>query len=135
MRTLEVLLKRANQQMEQLAGAASETLAARNDVIARRVAAEASIQAEASMIDASPLSGVGFAEYLDRQKHRISELDVELEKAEAEHEVAKSALMTAFAEVKKLETLLAQRQAQARKEELDREQSEFDERSSQLFGR
>lgn len=135
MRTLEVLLKRANQQMEQLAGAASETLAARNDVIARRVAAEASIQAEASMIDSSPLSGVGFAEYLDRQKHRISQLDIELEKAEAEHEEAKSALMTAFAEVKKLETLLAQRQAQARKEELDREQAEFDERSSQLFGR
>lgn len=135
MRTLEVLLKRANQQMEALAGAASETLAVRNDVLSRRAAAEAAIQAEAAMIDASPLSGMGFAEYLDRQKQRIAILDGELKQAEEAHAEAKAALMKAFAEVQKLEALVARQKEDARLEALRREQQEFDERSSQTFGR
>lgn len=135
MRTLEVLLKRANQQMEELAGAASETLAARNDVLARRASAEAAIQAEAAMIDASPLSGMGFAEYLDRQKQRLKILDDELTEAEAAHDEAKAALMGAFTEVKKLEALLTRKKEQRNADALHREQAEFDERSAQSYGR
>ncbi len=135
MRTLEVLLKRANQQMDELAGVASETLATRNDVLARRASAEASIEAEAAMIDSSPLSGMGFAEYLDRQKQRLTELDGELTVAEQAHDEAKQALMGAFMEVKKLEALLTRQQAKALHEQQAREQAEADERSSQNYGR
>lgn len=135
MRTLEILVKRATRQMEDLAVAASETLARRNDVLARRAAAEAAIHAEASLIGSSPLSGMGFAEYLDRQKQRITELDAEYEIAEAEHETAKAALVKIFAERKKLEILLERQNERIQLERDQIEQAMFDERSAQTFNR
>lgn len=135
MRTLEILVKRASRQMEELAVTASETLARRNDVLARRAAAEAAIHAEASLIDSSPLSGMGFAEYLDRQKQRIADLDAEYEIAEAEHESAKVALLKIFAERKKLEILLERQNEHIQLERDQTEQAMFDERSAQTFGR
>lgn len=135
MRTLEILVKRASRQMEELAVTASETLARRNDVLARRAAAEAAIHAEASLIDSSPLSGMGFAEYLDRQKQRIADLDAEYEIAEAEHESAKAALLKIFAERKKLEILLERQNEHIQLERDQTEQAMFDERSAQTFGR
>ena len=135
MRTLGILLKRANRQMEELAATASQTLAERNDVLARRAAGEAAIEAEAAMVEQSPFLGMGFAEYLDHQKFRLKEIDAELRDAEERHAAAKAALMIGYTEVKKLEKLIDLEDARKTDAERAREQNEADERSSQAFGR
>ncbi|MFC6196674.1 hypothetical protein [Ponticaulis profundi] len=135
MRTLEILLKRANRQMEELAIKANQVVAHRNDLITRRATCEAATTAEAAMIDGSPLASMGFAAYLDLQKQRLRQFDEELQDVEAQHEAAQRELSRAFAEVKKLEMLIARQKEAKRLEDLQTEQSAFDERSSQMFGR
>ena len=135
MRTLEVLLKRAKRDMEELAGNANRALAERNRVLTARASCEAATAAEANVIDGSPMSGLGFAAYLDKQKARLAELDKEFVEVEAQHKSAKNALMTAYAEVKKLEALIAQKKLHAVNERNAAEQNAFDERSAQMFRR
>ncbi len=135
MRTLEVLLKRANRQLEDLSGHANKALVEKNRVQTARATCEAATLTEAALIDGSPLSGLGYAAFLDKQKARLAELDVEQKEADARHQEAKSALMAAYAEVKKLESLLSRKREEERQRRDKAEQDAFDERASQIYGR
>ena len=69
------------------------------------------------------------------KKQRSLELEEALDLADQAHTYCKEALSKAFAELKKLEYLLAQEKIKARAEREKTEQAAFDERSSQMFGR
>ena len=87
------------------------------------------------MFDGSPMAGLGFAAFLDRQKLRKVNLDEALKLADQAHLDCQKAINRAFAELKRLEQLLEQHKLRERQEIQKREQAAFDERSSQMFGR
>ncbi|MAI90516.1 flagellar export protein FliJ [Ponticaulis sp.] len=135
MRTLETLIKRARKDVDALAVEMRRALETRGEIIAEMAACEASIEAEASMFDGTPMAGLGFAAFLDRQKLRKANLDEALKLAEKAHAECQEAMNAAYAELKKLEHLLSMEKTKARVEEEKKEQAVFDERSSQMFGR
>ena len=135
MKTLDVLIKRANRVVEARAADVNRTLNIHNQLLTHRVSLSAAIEGEAAFVDASPLTGLGFAAFLDIQKRRIAEVEIRLASAEEDHQLAQQALNAAYAELKKLEYLRAKTLERERQEELAREQTAFDERSSQMHGR
>ena len=134
-KTLETLIKRAQKDVDALAIEMRRALETRNEILAEMASCEASIEAEASMFDGSPMAGLGFAAFLDRQKLRKVNLDEALKLADQAHLDCQKAINRAFAELKRLEQLLEQHKLRERQENEKREQAAFDERSSQMFGR
>lgn len=134
-KTLETLIKRAQKDVDALAIEMRRALETRNEIIAEMAACEASIEAEAAMFDGSPMAGLGFAAFLDRQKLRKANLEEALRLAEQAHAECQKAINRAFAELKRLEQLLERNRLRERQEAEKREQAAFDERSSQMFGR
>ena len=134
-KTLETLIKRAQKDVDALAIEMRRAQETRSEILSEMAACEASIEAEASMFDGSPMAGLGFAAFLDRQKLRKSHLDEALKLADKASADCQQAINRAFAELKKLEQLLERDRLRERQETEKREQAAFDERSSQMFRR
>ncbi|MAK62578.1 MAG: hypothetical protein CMK09_16530 [Ponticaulis sp.] len=135
MRTLETLIKRVKKDIDALSVEAGRAQAAKNDIIAEQAMQAASLEAEAGQFDGSPMTALGMAAYFDRQKARRAQLATALDYAEKAYEECQKALTSAFAELKRLEHLVAQEKLRARHEAEKAEQAAFDERSAQQAGR
>jgi len=135
MKTLETLVKRVKADIDALSIEVGRAVSARNDILAEKAGCTASTEVESTQFDGSPLSALGLAPYLERQKARQAELDEALSYAERAHEECTKALSEAYAGLKKLEYLLAQQKLKAAKAAEQAEQAGFDERSSQMHAR